>query len=141
MDDDDDAYPELLQWDVDDVLACFDRAGYVFTFRDGVTYMDGHIFPPLRFRGGVAYLELPDGLFGAVPALGAAVAALPKTTVSESDAAEDQECAVCMEGYEAGAAVKTMPCSHAFHERCIVEWLYVSRLCPLCRFALPPAAV
>uniref|UniRef100_A0A0A8Y3I5 RING-type domain-containing protein n=1 Tax=Arundo donax TaxID=35708 RepID=A0A0A8Y3I5_ARUDO len=30
-----------------------------------------------------------------------------------------------------------MPCSHGFHERCIMGWLRVSRLCPLCRFALP----
>ncbi|OEL34974.1 hypothetical protein BAE44_0004008 [Dichanthelium oligosanthes] len=30
-----------------------------------------------------------------------------------------------------------MPCSHSFHEGCIFSWLAVSRLCPLCRFALP----
>ncbi|TVU50810.1 hypothetical protein EJB05_02200, partial [Eragrostis curvula] len=47
------------------------------------------------------------------------------------------ECAVCLEGYEAGETLRTMPCSHGFHERCIFGWLRVSRLCPLCRFAMP----
>jgi hypothetical protein len=46
---------------------------------------------------------------------------------------------VCLEAYEAGDTLRTMPCAHGFHESCIFEWLRVSRLCPLCRFALPAA--
>ncbi|CAN6289373.1 unnamed protein product [Urochloa humidicola] len=75
------------------------------------------------------------GGFGGVPASEEAIAALPETTVGEGEATE--ECAVCLEGYEAGDALRTMPCAHAFHEHCIFVWLAVSRLCPLCRFALP----
>ncbi|XP_002448964.1 E3 ubiquitin-protein ligase znrf2 [Sorghum bicolor] len=74
--------------------------------------------------------------FGAVPASGVAMACLPETTVGE--AKERGECAVCLEEYEAGDALRTMPCAHGFHERCIFGWLRLSRLCPLCRFALPP---
>ncbi|CAD6258375.1 unnamed protein product [Miscanthus lutarioriparius] len=76
--------------------------------------------------------------FGAVPvpASGVAIACLPETTVGE--ARERGECAVCLEEYEAGDALRTMPCAHGFHERCIFGWLRLSRLCPLCRFALPP---
>jgi hypothetical protein len=33
-----------------------------------------------------------------------------------------------------------MPCAHAFHGECIVEWLSVSSFCPLCRFKLPTQA-
>ena len=47
---------------------------------------------------------------------------------------------MCREGYEAGDALRTMPCAHAFHGQCIVEWLSVSRFCPLCRFKLPTQA-
>jgi hypothetical protein len=54
------------------------------------------------------------------------------------EARESGECAVCLDEYEAGDALRTMPCAHGFHERCIVEWLRASRLCPLCRFKLPP---
>ncbi|XP_066333148.1 uncharacterized protein [Miscanthus floridulus] len=70
-----------------------------------------------------------------VPASGVAMAYPPETTVGEG---ERGECAVCLEEYEAGDALRTMPCAHGFHERCIFGWLRLSRLCPLCRFALPP---
>ncbi|CAN6339580.1 unnamed protein product [Urochloa humidicola] len=88
--------------------------------------------------GGAAYR---NGGFGAVPAAEEVIAALPETTtVGVGDMAE-RECAVCLEAYEAGDTLRTMPCcSHAFHECCIFQWLRVSRLCPLCRFAMPAAA-
>ncbi|OEL34973.1 hypothetical protein BAE44_0004007, partial [Dichanthelium oligosanthes] len=46
---------------------------------------------------------------------------LPVTTVCETG---DQECGVCLDGTE-GDKLRTMPCSHGFHESCI-------------GFALPP---
>ncbi|CAN6380599.1 unnamed protein product [Urochloa humidicola] len=30
-----------------------------------------------------------------------------------------------------------MPCSHTFHEHCILEWLRRNTACPLCRHHLP----
>nr|CAB3489048.1 unnamed protein product [Digitaria exilis] len=83
-------------------------------------------------------LELGDG-DGVVAADAAAMAALPERTVGQGEAREEAECAVCLDGYEAGDALRTMPCSHSFHERCIFQWLRVSRICPLCRFAMPAA--
>ncbi|RLM58766.1 hypothetical protein C2845_PM18G00350 [Panicum miliaceum] len=77
-----------------------------------------------------------DSGFVGVPASGDAMAALPETTVGEGGAGEE-ECAVCLEGYAAGDTVRTMPCSHGFHGHCILRWLAASRLCPLCRFAMP----
>jgi hypothetical protein len=46
-------------------------------------------------------------------------------------------CAVCLDDFEAGDELRTMPCSHSFHERCIFRWLRISHLCPCCRFPLP----
>jgi hypothetical protein len=75
-----------------------------------------------------------NGLFGAAaaPASREAVASLQETT-----AAAEAECAVCLQSFEEGGRIRVMPCSHGFHEDCIVRWLGISRLCPLCRFALP----
>ncbi|KAG2555742.1 E3 ubiquitin-protein ligase CIP8-like [Panicum virgatum] len=82
-----------------------------------------------------------DSGFVGVPASGDAMAALPETTVGEGGAGEEEEeCAVCLEGYAAGDTVRTMPCSHGFHGHCILRWLAASRLCPLCRFALQAEA-
>jgi hypothetical protein len=77
-----------------------------------------------------------------VPAAAGAVAGLPRTTVAAGGGGGEEEedgcgCAVCLEAYACGDALRTMPCAHAFHEGCIVEWLSVSPLCPLCRFRLP----
>ena len=82
----------------------------------------------------------PSGRFGGVPAAASAVADLPETTVTTGGDGEETCCSVCLEGYEAGDALRTMPCAHAFHGECIVEWLSVSRFCPLCRFKLPTQA-
>ncbi|CAL4911678.1 unnamed protein product [Urochloa decumbens] len=88
--------------------------------------------------GGAAYR---NGGFGAVPAAEEAIAALPETTVGdgEGEMTGRRECAVCLEAYKAGDTLRTMPCSHGFHEHCIFGWLAVSLLCPLCRFAMPAA--
>ncbi|OEL34977.1 hypothetical protein BAE44_0004004 [Dichanthelium oligosanthes] len=76
-----------------------------------------------------------NGGFGSVPASTEAIASLPEATVV-TEMMED-ECAVCFENYEGGDKLRAMSCSHGFHEGCIVKWLGISRLCPLCRFKLP----
>ncbi len=65
-----------------------------------------------------AYSE--DG-FCAVPASSDAIAALPETTVSETETREEEACAVCLEGFKEGDKVKKMPCSHDFHSSCISD--------------------
>ncbi|KAF8707130.1 hypothetical protein HU200_030369 [Digitaria exilis] len=81
---------------------------------------------------GQDYLDLSDGRF--VPASSEAMARLRETTAEETR--EDEECAVCLKSYEEGVEISAMPCSHEFHDGCIRRWLAISRLCPLCRFAL-----
>lgn len=57
-------------------------------------------------------------------------------------ALEHQECAVCLGEVRAGEMVKLLPvCRHAFHQRCIDQWLRYRSTCPLYRciaFAPPP---
>ncbi|GJN06997.1 hypothetical protein PR202_ga24782 [Eleusine coracana subsp. coracana] len=47
------------------------------------------------------------------------------------------ECPVCLEEFTVGDDLIMMPCKHRYHERCMVKWLALSRLCPCCRHALP----
>ncbi|KAF4379481.1 hypothetical protein G4B88_024470 [Cannabis sativa] len=35
-------------------------------------------------------------------------------------------------GYEASNLI----CSHIYHKECIVDWLRISKFCPLCRFEI-----
>ncbi|KAM0897994.1 hypothetical protein ACQ4PT_022220 [Festuca glaucescens] len=53
----------------------------------------------------------------------------------------EQDCAVCLEDFAAGGRkLRTMSCSHSFHQRCIFVWLLVNRRCPMCCFAMPSRA-
>ncbi|EEC68834.1 hypothetical protein OsI_37411 [Oryza sativa Indica Group] len=92
-----------------------------------------------------AYSE--DG-FCAVPASSDAIAALPETTVSETETREEEACAVCLEGFKegkegeeegkkGGGGTDRWLSERSPIRRLLSDWLRVSRLCPHCRFALP----
>ncbi|XP_061987976.1 NEP1-interacting protein-like 1 [Rosa rugosa] len=49
----------------------------------------------------------------------------------------EEQCMVCLDEILIGGEATCMPCSHVFHESCIVNWLQKSNLCPLCRFEMP----
>ncbi|KAJ1299017.1 hypothetical protein BS78_01G499200 [Paspalum vaginatum] len=48
------------------------------------------------------------------------------------------ECAICLRDLHAAEEEKlrAMPCSHAFHQECIFQWLRGNAVCPLCRHQL-----
>mmetsp|Transcript_44603 Transcript_44603/g.71726 ORF Transcript_44603/g.71726 Transcript_44603/m.71726 type:complete len:276 (+) Transcript_44603:181-1008(+) len=46
-------------------------------------------------------------------------------------------CCVCQEEFAPGGKAKMMPCGHAFHYDCLMEWLERHNSCPTCRYALP----
>ncbi|KAL7161456.1 hypothetical protein ACSBR2_042006 [Camellia fascicularis] len=58
-------------------------------------------------------------------------------TVRAEGSGSTKQCVICQEELTIGCEAKQMPCAHVFHGKCIVRWLEVSNLCPLCRFQLP----
>lgn len=70
---------------------------------------------------------------GGRPAAKAAVESLPTVVVAEADA----QCAVCKDGIEAGEGARRLPCTHLYHDACILPWLAIRNTCPLCRHELP----
>ncbi|KAK8662041.1 hypothetical protein V6N13_091629 [Hibiscus sabdariffa] len=48
-----------------------------------------------------------------------------------------EQCVICLEEILDGVEASQMPCSHVYHQECILSWLEKSNLCPLCRFQMP----
>ena len=42
-------------------------------------------------------------------------------------------CAICLEMYQMGDRVRTLPCFHAMHAHCIDPWLRHRAICPVCK--------
>ncbi|XP_074664169.1 RING finger protein 122 isoform X2 [Strix aluco] len=53
-------------------------------------------------------------------------------------------CAVCLEDFRVKEELGVLPCQHAFHRKCLVKWLEVRCVCPMCNKPLagpaPPRA-
>jgi len=51
---------------------------------------------------------------------------------------DDQDCAICYEGYCNNDEVRIMQCpgDHAFHKKCIDKWLIKSTRCPQCNLSI-----
>ncbi|CAH8509092.1 unnamed protein product [Schistosoma turkestanicum] len=43
------------------------------------------------------------------------------------------QCSICMEKYSIGDKVIRLPCFHAFHYNCFVDWILECLDCPICR--------
>ncbi|CAB1435650.1 unnamed protein product [Pleuronectes platessa] len=43
-----------------------------------------------------------------------------------------QTCAVCLEEFRSKDELGVCPCSHAFHKKCLLKWLEIRSVCPMC---------
>uniref|UniRef100_A0A3Q3EIX3 RING finger protein 122 n=1 Tax=Labrus bergylta TaxID=56723 RepID=A0A3Q3EIX3_9LABR len=43
-----------------------------------------------------------------------------------------QMCAVCLEEFRSRDELGVCPCSHAFHKKCLLKWLEIRSVCPMC---------
>ncbi|XP_062422706.1 RING finger protein 122-like isoform X2 [Pungitius pungitius] len=43
-----------------------------------------------------------------------------------------QTCAVCLEEFGSRDELGVCPCSHSFHKKCLLKWLEIRNVCPMC---------
>ena len=48
---------------------------------------------------------------------------------------ENRGCSICLEQFNSGDVVRTLPCLHFFHTQCIDTWLRSQATCPVCKFS------
>jgi len=51
----------------------------------------------------------------------------------KSSASGERTCAICIEKFQVGEHVRTLPCCHTFHVQEIDQWLAKARSCPICK--------
>ena len=59
-----------------------------------------------------------------------------KGELSESlsiDTEDNEQCGICLMEYQKGDLLRTLPCLHVFHAKCVDHWLKQKALCPQCR--------
>lgn len=49
---------------------------------------------------------------------------------------ESDICAVCHEDFHENDRVSKLPCKHEYHKDCVMKWLKMHNLCPICRTPL-----
>jgi len=74
-----------------------------------------------------------NGAHTASPASQETRDALPRSTVTATSDLLNRDCAVCKDGFEVGQKTLALPCTHSFHDECILPWLEINGTCPVCR--------
>lgn len=63
---------------------------------------------------------------------------IPKVRITEEQAAELIQCAVCLDEFKLNEEeIRKLPCNHMYHDKCIFPWLETNQTCPACRKPLP----
>lgn len=55
-----------------------------------------------------------------------------RVTRSTFESYSNNGCAICTDSFAVNDKLIRLPCQHAYHKNCIVEWLNKSNTCPLC---------
>lgn len=68
------------------------------------------------------------------PARGGDIASLPTRRLENTDhLGEQTKCLICLEEFADGDELKTLPCLHFYHQRCVDQWLRTDNSCPVCK--------
>lgn len=59
-----------------------------------------------------------------------------ETANSSGGSCNNKDCSICLEQYQEGDQVRTLPCLHHFHSRCIDTWLNQKSSCPVCKTSI-----
>ncbi|EFH69271.1 zinc finger family protein [Arabidopsis lyrata subsp. lyrata] len=77
-----------------------------------------------------------DG-YNSTPASKLVVKSLARKIYKTTTSSTGERCTICLEEFNDGRRVVTLPCGHEFDDECVLTWCETNHDCPLCRFKLP----
>ncbi|XP_023190075.1 RING finger protein 24 isoform X2 [Xiphophorus maculatus] len=89
-----------------------------------------NVYQSITNQKGVLSVRLPRLRHQAHKELYAYKQVIQKEKVKELNLHEI--CAVCLEEFKQKDELGICPCKHAFHRKCLIKWLEVRKVCPLC---------
>ncbi len=107
-----------------------------------------HIYPRDNFSSSPSHLSLAD--LNSIPVSKYIDSLSSDPGNNNADHDNDDKCVICLDCFENGVDIRTLPCSHCFHRDCIDIWFLGSMSddsqdtsnCPQCRqHALAPVSV
>ncbi|XP_034664487.1 E3 ubiquitin-protein ligase Iruka [Drosophila subobscura] len=61
---------------------------------------------------------------------------IPNVQITSEEVEKKMQCSICWDDFKMDETVRKLPCSHLYHENCIVPWLNLHSTCPICRKSL-----
>lgn len=61
---------------------------------------------------------------------------IPNVQINAEEVNRKIQCSICWDDFKIDETVRKLPCSHLYHENCIVPWLNLHSTCPICRKSL-----
>lgn len=55
------------------------------------------------------------------------------TNYIQTNEKDARSCVICLCRFELKSRIRSLPCSHVFHAKCVDKWLRLNRTCPICR--------
>ena len=84
-------------------------------------------------------LQLDEGISSSKGASRGEILQYPVHQMNSADitlsSQKKEFCAICLEPYEEGDQLRTIPCLHRYHITCIDPWLEQNAQCPVCKFS------
>nr|CAD7445787.1 unnamed protein product [Timema bartmani] len=119
------------------------RDGYYVVINDDMPFnINTHLLLPFAIVVGISFLV--GVIFTVVKCIkdrrrqqrhrlpSSSLKKIPTSKFTKGDPYET--CAICLEDYQEGEKLRILPCSHAYHCKCIDPWLTKNRrVCPVCK--------
>ena len=61
---------------------------------------------------------------------------LPTRTLTEKMVGVQKDCIICLNDYEIGDTISTLPCFHMYHSSCVKDWFKSKDFCPVCKYKI-----